>query len=303
MKKNNLGYLLLLNTIILFSTYEVVSKTITERVNPFQINFIRFLLGGIMLFIFILIKRDIKISMKELMNTALLGIINVVFSMNLIQLSLSMPDSKASIVAVIFSSNPIFVAFFAALIEKERLQLYKIAGFVLGMTGIVIISTNSLNLETLNIKSPFLALLSAVLYGLYTVLGRRVSSRIGSLKMNSYSFLIGSLILLPLLLIFRMPVISFDTTAAIQVIYLSFFVTGLAYLTYFKGLTLVGASSGSLVFFLKPVLAGVFAIIFLREHFTSNLFIGTLFILFGIIIIIYWKDIVRSKVLFRNLFN
>ncbi|NLD49838.1 MAG: DMT family transporter, partial [Clostridiaceae bacterium] len=183
------------------------------------------------------------------------------------------------------------------------LQLYKIAGFVLGMTGIVIISTNSLNLETLNIKSPFLALLSAVLYGLYTVLGRRVSSRIGSLKMNSYSFLIGSLILLPLLLIFRMPVISFDTTAAIQVIYLSFFVTGLAYLTYFKGLTLVGASSGSLVFFLKPVLAGVFAIIFLREHFTSNLFIGTLFILFGIIIIIYWKDIVRSKVLFRNLFN
>lgn len=295
MKKNKSGYLLLLNTIILFSTYEVVSKTIASKVNPFQINFIRFLMGGIMLFIFVLTKGDIKLSKKELMNTALLGIINVVLSMNLLQLSLNMPASKASIVAIIFSSNPIFVALFAALIEKERLELYKIAGFVLGMAGIVIISSNSLDIKSLNLKSPLLALFSAVLYGLYTVLGRRVSSRVGSLKMNSYSFLIGSLILLPLLLIFQSPVLSFDPSAAIFVVYLSFFVTGLAYLTYFKGLTLVGASSGSLVFFLKPVLAGIFAIAFLREQFTVNLLIGTFLILSGIVVIIYWKDIIKSR--------
>jgi len=37
------------------------------------------------------------------------------------------------------------------------------------------------------------------------------------------------------------------------VVYLSVFVTGIAYLIYFMGLFRTGAGSGSVVFFLKPV--------------------------------------------------
>jgi len=106
--------------------------------------------------------------------------------------------------------------------------------------------------------------MSAGLYGLYTVVGRRASSKIGSIKMNAYSFLIGSLILLSVLLIKGLPAFKFDCSAWPQCISL-----GLCHrycLSYlFMGLVRTGAGSGSVVFFLKPVLASVFAIVFLGE--------------------------------------
>ncbi len=295
MKSNKLGYLYILITIILFSTYEVVSKTLVNRINPFQVNFLRFFIGGIVLFFVILGKGDISIKTKDLGKVAIIGIINVVFSMNLLQLSLTMPDAKASIAAVIFSSNPIFVTIFAALINRERVKFYKIIGLLFGVMGVVLIALNGTKFDLFNMKSPLLALMSAVLYGLYTVLGGKVSSKIGSLKMNSYSFLLGSLALLPFLIFLKVPVLNFDYSATFQILYLSLFVTGIAYLTYFLGLTLTGASKGSLVFFLKPVLASIFSVIILGERITSNFVFGTILIIFGITLVLYWNKIMPGN--------
>lgn len=280
----------LLNTVILFSSYEVVSKTLVGKIDPFQINFIRFFVGGLILFLFILFTGNLSIGKKDFMLVAAAGIINVAISMNLLQESLYVHNAKASVAAVIFSSNPIFVSVFSALMDKEKISLHKLLGLFLGVLGIVVIFIEKLDLHSINFKSPVLALLSAVFYGLYTVIGRKASVKIGSLKMNSYSFLIGSLVLLPFLLLRGIPVVSFDYTGIYQVAYLSLLVTGLAYLTYFKGLSAIGASKGSLVFFIKPVLASCIAILFLKEQATVSLFAGTLLILAGIVIIVYWLN-------------
>ena len=118
MRKFNFGYLFILVTVVFFSTYEVVSKTIIGKVDPFQINFLRFFIGGSLLFLFLLIKRDVKIDRKSLMIVSAAGILNVVFSMNLLQLSLNVAYAKAAVVAVIFSSNPIFVSIFPCYLTK-----------------------------------------------------------------------------------------------------------------------------------------------------------------------------------------
>ncbi|TYQ13337.1 UNVERIFIED_CONTAM: drug/metabolite transporter (DMT)-like permease [Acetivibrio alkalicellulosi] len=292
--KDKYGYMFLINTVILFSTYEVISKIIVGKVDPFQINFLRFFLGGVLLFIFALIKGNYKIQRKYIPVIGLLGFLNVVLSMNLLQLSLSTVEAKASLIAVIFSSNPIFVMIFSVIKDKEKFYGYKIIGLICGVFGIVIMSINELSIELTSIVSPLLALLSAILYGLYTVIGRKISLEIGSLKMNCYSFLIGSLMLLPFLLLFKVPVFSIESSAIIHTLYLAFFVTGLGYLTYFIGLSIVGSSRGSMVFFLKPVLASIFALIFLKEQ-TSIIFIsGAVLVLLGVIIILYWDDI-KSK--------
>lgn len=291
MRKFNFGYLFILVTVVFFSTYEVVSKTIIGKVDPFQINFLRFFIGGSLLFLFLLIKRDVKIDRKSLMIVSAAGILNVVFSMNLLQLSLNVAYAKAAVVAVIFSSNPIFVSIFAAVMDKEKITLFKAAGMFLGMLGIAVISINGQAFRDINILSPLLALMSAGLYGLYTVVGRRASSKIGSIKMNAYSFLIGSLILLSVLLIKGLPAFKFDCSAWPQAVYLSVFVTGIAYLIYFMGLVRTGAGSGSVVFFLKPVLASVFAIVFLGEKITLNLIFGTFLILLGMAVMFYWEKI------------
>lgn len=291
MKPNIGGYFYLFITVVFFSTYEVVSKTLVGIVDPFQINFIRFFIGGVFLSSILLINRDYKISRKDLFYVLLLGIINVVVSMNLLQFSLYIKDAKASVAAVIFSSNPIFVTAFSAMLEKEKIPLYKVAGLLVGIAGIFTIFMEKLNSGITDFKSPLLALLSALFFAVYTVIGRRVSVRIGSLKMNSYSFILGSLCLLPILLLSSAPVFTFDSSGIPQVIYLSIFATGIAYLSYFKGLSLVGASSGSLIYFIKPVLASFIAILFLKESASVNLLTGTIMIISGITVIIYWTQI------------
>ncbi|MCX7921290.1 MAG: DMT family transporter [Clostridia bacterium] len=288
MKPENKGYIFLLNTVVLFSTFEVVSKTLVGKIDPFQINFIRFFVGGLILLIFLMTKKDLYIQKKDLTLVALVGIVNVAISMNLLQLSLYVPNAKASVVAVIFSSNPIFVFAFSVLIDKEEAHIYKLAGMFVGIIGIIIIFFERLQLNGLRYTSPLLALTSAVFYGLYTVIGRKASMRVGSLKMNSYSFLIGSGILLPMFILFKIPLVEFDYSGIWQVAYLAVLVTGLAYLTYFKGLSMIGASKGSLVFFIKPVLASLIAILFLKEQPSINLFVGTILIVAGIVITIYW---------------
>jgi drug/metabolite transporter (DMT)-like permease len=281
------GYLCIINTVLLFSTYEVVSKTLVGKIDPFQVNFIRFLLGGIILFLFLLYKRDLKIDRKEILVIVLVGFINVVVSMNLLQLSLYMKGAQASLCAVIFSSNPIFVSIFAYFLDKEKLNPVKVGGLIFGILGIVIVFYDKLNIDSIDIRSPIYALLSAVSYGLYTVLGRKQAVKIGSLKMNSYSFIAGSLLLLPVLLVVKgTNVIQFDYSGAVQVIYLAVFVTGIAYLTYFKGLSVLGAGKGSMVFFIKPALASGIAIVFLKEQPSIYLASGTIFILAAIILVL-----------------
>ncbi|HEY9061596.1 MAG TPA: DMT family transporter [Pseudobacteroides sp.] len=281
------GYLCIINTVLLFSTYEVVSKTLVGKIDPFQVNFIRFLLGGLILILFLLYKRDLKIEKKELLVIALVGFINVVVSMNLLQLSLYMKGAQASLCAVIFSSNPIFVSIFAYFLDKERFNPVKVAGLIFGILGIVIVFYDKLNIDSIDIRSPIFALLSAVFYGLYTVLGRKQAVKIGSLKMNSYSFIAGSLLLLPVMLVIKgTSVFEFQYSAALQVMYLAVFVTGIAYLTYFKGLSVLGAGKGSMVFFIKPVLASVIAVVFLKEKPSIYLAAGTLLILASIILVL-----------------
>lgn len=282
LKKQNLGYLYLLNTIFFFSTYEVVSKTLVGVMDPFQVNFIRFFIGGFILLVFVLIKNDLAVNRQEFFLLLSTGFLNVVLSMNLLQFSLYIPGSKAFISAVIFCSNPIFVTIFSALIEKERLGKYQVACLITGLAGIIIVFLHKFDYTIFDFKSPFLALLSAAAYGLYTVLGRKVSVRIGSLKMNSYSNLLGSFMLLPILVLLETPVFKFDSSAIPQMFYLSVLVTGFAYFTYFKGLSILGAVRGSLVFFIKPVLAFIIAAVFLGERLTINVFLGTLLIIASI---------------------
>ncbi|HHW30731.1 MAG TPA: DMT family transporter [Clostridiaceae bacterium] len=295
-KGNNVsktGYLCLLNTVILFSTFEVVGKTLVGAVNPFFTSFVRFLVGGLVLFLLLLVKKDISISRKDLIYAIGVGIINVSFSMNLLQFSLSQPGAQASIIAVIFSCNPIFVSVFSAIMDKEKFGIEKLLGLLIGIAGIFIIFSKNIGIGSIEYKGPLLALLAAILFGIYTVLGRRVSVKIGSLKMNAYSFIGGSLAMIPVLFFIDSPITSFDIIVFLKLAYLAVFVTGLAYFTYFIGLSLAGASKGSLVFFLKPVFSILFAMLLLGEEPYAEFFIGTGLIILGIAIIVYWDGICK----------
>lgn len=303
MKKESYGYLNLFITLLLFSSYEVVSKTLVGKIDPFQINFIRFLIGGVILFALLLFKGDAAISKKDFIGVTITGILIVVLSMNLLQLALYVEGAKASLVTVVYCSNPIFISMVNAIVNKEKIKLSGIIGLSVGFMGIVVVFLDKQSLNLSNYSSLLLSLSAAVVFAFYTVYGRKVTANIGSLKMNAYSFLIGSILLLPVLLINKVNPVVFDYSGIYQVIYLSFVVTGIAYITYFKGLSIVGAISGSLIFFIKPILANIIAVILLNEKLTDNLVIGAGMIILSIFIILYLPVLTQKYKLHRELYK
>ena len=284
------GILYLLLTVLLFSTFEVAGKLVSPVLHPLQITLYRFVIGGLVLLPFALVqvrKEKIRISLPSLGVFAMLGFVNIAVSMVFIQYGIA--STNASTAAAIFSSNPVFVALFAFFLLGEKITLPKILGVIFGVAGVSILFMEKMQIRPDSWIGPLLVIIAALFFGLYTVLGKKVScgnvaacGKTGSLVMNAFSFLIGSVFLIPLMLFLKVPLVNFQPSTIPTMLYLGIFVTGLAYLFYFMGLEKVSASAGSLVYFLKPVLASIFSVIVLHETLRVPFYTGTAVILIGI---------------------
>lgn len=85
---------------------------------------------------------------------------------------------------------------------------------------------------------------------------------------------------------------AFDPRIWLQLAYISVCVTGIAYYTYFLGLSMTDTSLGSTVFFAKPVLASILAAVALGEQLSWNLGTGILLILVSTYLV---QQAVKSK--------
>jgi len=274
------GYLLLAFTIIIFSTMEVVTSTLKGIMNPLQITFLRFFIGGFVL-LPIVLKRKEKIRRRDLLFFCVLGILNIIISMGTLQLAVNF--GKASTAAIIFSSNPIFVLLFSVLILKEKVTAQKIVCILLGLAGIVLIVFKG-NTAGDTAISLLLATVASLTFGLYTVLGKLKAEGISSITMISVSSILGSLFYVPILIAYKIPIFYIPQAAVIRILYLSVFLSGIAYITYMEALKILTTSKGSMVYFLKPVIASVLAVIFLGETLSVKTIIGTILVLAGILI-------------------
>lgn len=272
------GYLYLAVTIILFSTLEVVSSPLKGLVDPLQLTFMRFAIGGLTLLPIILINKE-KITRKDFLFLAGLGVLNIVISMGSLQLSISM--GKASTAAILVSSNPIFVALFSVLLLKENFTINKAICIIMGIIGIsLIVFKGGSGGDT--VQSIFFGIFASITFGLYTVLGKLKSENISSLTMICVSALLGSIFYVPILLYKGMPLFCFPHGSVIRILYMGVFLSGIAYITYMKALKILTASKGSMVFFLKPVIASLLAVVFLNETIGINTIIGAALVLLGL---------------------
>ena len=113
------GYILLAVTVLMFSTLEVVTGAIKNLINPLQLTFFRFFIGGVVMLPLVIKKRE-KVQGKDLLFFLALGILNIFISAGSLQYAITM--GKASTAAILISSNPIFVMLFSS-IPRKNLRL------------------------------------------------------------------------------------------------------------------------------------------------------------------------------------
>lgn len=285
--KKKINYLLLLVALMGFSTMGIVTKTIIGDVPATQITFLRFFIGGLALLPLAfgdMKKRNIRLSGQDYLKLAGLGILNVAISMNLGNVGLKY--TSANISAVLFGSNPVYVGIFAWLIVHEKMNLKKFSGLLLGMFGVFVIFSQAFfdaTIDNMFVFGATCSIVGAIIYALYTVLGKSVTAKVGSVVYTAFTNFFGSLAAMVILLTQGIQPFDFDfRTYWPQLLYISIFVTAIAFYCYFKVLETENASLASMVFFFKPVVVIVLSAIFLGEPITWSLLAGTAILLCGV---------------------
>jgi len=296
------GYWFIILAAFLFSTMEITLKIVSNQFNPIQISFLRFFVGSILLLplaLKSLRRRNLSLNKDDFAFFLLTGFICVVVSMTFYQLAILY--CKASLVAILFSCNPIFVVTFAFFIIGEKLYKHTIISMVLSIIGMICI-LNPFNI-TLSLQGIIFIMISSITFALYGVISSTKSKKLGGVVLTCFTFLMGSFEMLVLILITKLnfisnflsanglkefsniPIFHGITLQNIPILaYISIFVTGLGYTFYILAMEETSASTASIVFFIKPALAPILALIVLKESIAINTIIGIIFIIIGSII-------------------
>ncbi len=180
--------------------------------------------------------------------------------------------------------TPVLVLLIAAALGQERLGRWKLAGMGIAATGVVALQSEPSHRSGATLAGDALVFSGALSFAFYTVLGKRVSGRFGSVTVNSFAFWTGSLALLPLTLAggsgfaFR----RVTPLAWWALVYMAVFASVAAYLIYSYALAYVPASRAAVFSYLQPFLATLLAIPLLHEPLTLPVVGGGALVLAGV---------------------
>lgn len=298
----NIGYLYLLLATLFFSSMEVVLKTVAHDFHPVQLNCTRFLIGGLLIIPFALRamkKRNVTLDTTAFRKLALLAFLGLVVSMLLYQFSILY--APASVVSVLFSCNPILVIAFAAVILRTTILPQHIIALAMELAGaLVIIDPLHITLDPVGVM---LVLASAAMFALYIVLGKKLCAQYSGLAVTCVCCLMGSAEMLLIIGLGNIPFLSellkdvglpmfanipffsgYSLDNILPFLYICIFVTAGGYACHFMAVEATSPMQGSLVFFFKPVLAPILAMIVLDEIIPWNMWMGITLILIASLI-------------------
>ena len=288
----NRGYIFIFLATVFFSSMEVALKTVAHDFNPMQLNCTRFLVGGMQLIPIALRglrHHGARVTAAAWKGYAWLGFVGLVVIKMFFQLSILY--APASVVSVLFSCNPVLVLAFAYLILRADIRPQHITALVMEVAAaLIIIDPLHTTLDPVGIT---LVLLSAATFALYAVLGKKQCAQYSGVAVTCFSCLAASAEMIVLMLISHIPAVAdalqaaglpmfaampffsgYTTGNLLNVLYICVFVTAGGYACYFMGMEATSAMQGSLVFFFKPVLAPILAMLILGEEIPWNMWAG-----------------------------
>jgi drug/metabolite transporter (DMT)-like permease len=190
------------------------------------------------------------------------------------------PAQEAFIVNYLW---PIMVVIFAILILKEKLTYKKLLGLILSFIGVYFVATKGrlLHFTFSNAKGDILAILGAVSYGLFSVLGKKHKYETLTSMLLYYCF--GFILVLITVFAFSsVPEVSLTQLAGLA--WLGIMTNALAYVFWFKSLEYGDTARMANIIFLTPFLSLVFIFFLVGEPILTSSIMGLVLIVSGIVI-------------------
>lgn len=281
----NKGYLFVILAAALWGTTGTSQGLAPEGLSPSVIGTFRILIGGVILFAYALINKDLRKSSKWNLKVTFLGIVNVA----LYQLSFFYGVKYAGIAVgtmVGIGSAPIFAGILSKILYKETLGKAWLISTLLGISGVVLIGLEMLRADAeLNILGVLLCLGAGLSYTLYTLSSKELLKEQSANAVMGILFLGGAIILSPILFISDIsPIFSFR--GLIVVMHLGVFATAVSYFLFARGLKLIKVSETATLSLAEPLTATLLGITLLGESPEFFSLLGMFFIFIGLLVLV-----------------
>lgn len=272
------GIIGLVTVTIIWGGGFVASDIALKTLAPFQIMFLRFLIGAICMGV--LARKELKtITKDEIFCGFLLGAaLFTGFALQIVGLQYTTASKNAFLTA----TNVVMVPFIAFILERKKIELKSIAGAVLALTGAGILS----------LKSGFsiglgdsLTLGCAIGFAFQIYLTGKYVHRIRPAILNFMQMLSACILsFIGLLLSGKINLEGVSSSGWIAIFYLGLVSTTLCYFLQTWAQKHVDETKSAIILSLEAVFGTVFSVVLLREEVTSRMILGSITILLAVLI-------------------
>lgn len=294
-KKHLIAHLVALITMTIWGCTFISTKFALEELRPIEIMLYRFIMAYIALWI-ISPKFHKAGSLKNNLIFFGMGLtgVSLYFSLE----NLALVYTTASNTGLLLAIAPILTGIVAHIFtHDEKLNRWIFVGFFVAMMGVALVVFNGNVMLELNPRGDILAVLSALMWAFYSVLLKKCNVDLPSIIVVRKTFFYGIATGLVILLFTQKPLTSFiglSQSIQLHVVALGLIASGLCYVMWNKAVAVIGPIKANNYIYLLPVITMISAKIFLNETINSLMVIGSVLIIFGVVLSDHGEKIVKA---------
>lgn len=261
-------------------------KIVVQWYEPITIIFLRLLISGSLMMVFMLFTRSWQTIKRKHLKYFLLLAFSQPFCYFLGE-SFGLKLVSSTIASVIIATIPLFSPIAAYFMVREKVTMPVVLGIIFSFAGIILMLINpdfSLNASPKGVLLLFLAVFAAIAY---SVIIRKISHEYNPVTIITHQNLIGAVYFLPLFLVFDFQhfiTVTPTRELIMALLQLSVFASTLAYVFYIIAIKGIGVIKANVFANLIPVFTGFFSFLILGETFTLLKIAGMLLVLFGVVV-------------------
>lgn len=290
-----MAYLFLSLTALFWAGNFVLGRSMHLVIPPIVMAELRWLLALLIIFPFLLpkLKKHKTLILKHWPILTLLSVLSVASFNTFIYIGLTV--TTATNATILQSVIPIAILVISALWLKEAVSKQQWLGVFISLSGVLILITKgdlaSLLDYSIN-QGDIYVLIAVFLWAIYSILLRYRPTELDGFTFFGITVLIGSIALLPFSLIeyyYFSPVIVWQNSSLLTILYMAIFPSILAYIFWNKGVSELGAAKAGLFIHLMPCFGLILSSFFLNEKIYTFHIGGILLIFSGIYLAVVTK--------------
>lgn len=283
-------YLLIALMVALWSANFIIGKVAAREFPVLTLSGLRVALAALILLAAFAARQGLSgfaVLRREWKLMTLLALFGVVFNQVFFIAGLKYTSVAHS--SLIISLGPVFVLIIARLHGLEEFTALKVVGLALSLAGMVVLGGERSMVGGRQGPGPSLlgdlfAMAGSLAFAYYVVIAKEVTPRFDSLSMNTFTYALGALMLLPVTVggLLTGGAAGVSGKAWLAMVYMAACASVAAYVIFYYALRFISATRMTALSYLQPVLATLLGLFLLKEPITARLLLGAAVVFTGV---------------------